>query len=171
MLFVDLVGSTELAAAMGDGPWARLLEEYQAVVRRGLAAAGGQEMDTAGDGFFAVFEDPAEAVSFGCSLGKLAAPLGLRVRVGIHTGTCWVVAGEKCTGLDVNIGARIVDAAAPDEVLVSPEVRKRLADDRRFRFQDHGCFELKGAPGRWSLSAVQANGGGSSNDSHQGRRN
>ena len=165
VLFVDVVGSTELAATIGDGQWAQLLEEYQAVVRRELAAAGGQEMDTAGDGLFAIFADPGDAVSFGCSLRGVVEPLGLRLRVGVHTGTCWVV-GDKCTGLDVSIGARVVDVAAPDEVLVSGPVRKRLSSDGRFAFHERGRFELKGAPGRWSLSAVESRGGGF-DDNHQ----
>jgi class 3 adenylate cyclase len=98
VVFVDIVGSTELAAALGDEEWAVLLEQYQAVVRVALTNAGGEEMDMAGDGVFAVFADPASAVAFGCFTGRIVEPLGLRVRVGVHTGTCWV-AGEKCSGL------------------------------------------------------------------------
>ena len=97
VVFVDVVGSTGLAARMGDEQWAWLLEEYQALVRRELAAWGGEEMDTAGDGLFAVFADPAAALGFGCSVRQAVRRLGLQVRVGAHTGTCWV-ADEKCTG-------------------------------------------------------------------------
>jgi class 3 adenylate cyclase len=154
--FVDIVGSTELAAALGDERWAELLERYQAVVRVALANTGGEEMDTAGDGVFAVFADPAAALVFGCSIGRIVEPLGLRVRVGVHTGTCWV-AGEKCSGLTVSIGARIVAHAEPDDVLVSAAVRERLRDDLRFDFREHGQTELKGVPGRWTLYSVLAN--------------
>jgi class 3 adenylate cyclase len=156
VVFVDIVGSTELAAALGDERWAELLEQYQAVVRVALANTGGEEMDTAGDGVFAVFTDPGTAAVFGCSIGRIIEPLGLRVRVGVHTGTCWV-AGEKCSGLTVSIGARIVAAAEPDEVCVSAAVRERLAGDARFDFVERGEAELKGVPGRWTLYSVLAN--------------
>ena len=156
VVFVDIVESTELAAALGDGPWAELLEAYQAAVRAALIDTGGEEMDTAGDGVFAVFADPAAALIFGCSAGDVVEPLGLRVRVGAHIGTCWV-AGEKCSGLTVSIGARVVAQAGPDEVLVSAAVREELEDDPRFDFRKRREVELKGVPGRWTLYSVVAN--------------
>lgn len=157
VLFVDLVGSTDLAARMGDERWAWLLEEYQALVRRRLAAWGGEEMDTAGDGLFAVFVDPAAALGFACSVCRAVGRLGLEVRVGAHTGTCWVAA-EKCTGLDVSIGARVSAVAAPGEVLVSASLRERLSGQSRFAFHDRGEFELKGVPGPRRLYAVEVKG-------------
>jgi class 3 adenylate cyclase len=156
VVFVDIVGSTELAATLGDQRWAELLEQYQRIVRRTLVNAGGDEMDTAGDGLFAVFTDRAKAVIFGCSIGRIVEPLGLRVRVGVHTGTCWV-AGEKCSGLTVSIGARITAEAEPDDVLVSAAVEERLATDARFDFRELGETELKGVPSRWLLHSVKAN--------------
>ena len=81
VVFVDVVGSTGLAARMGDEQWAWLLEEYQALVRRELAAWGGEEMDTAGDGLFAVFADPAAALGFGSSVRQAVRRLGLPVRL------------------------------------------------------------------------------------------
>lgn len=156
VVFADLVGSTELVAAIGDERWAELLEHYYTVVRRDLAAAGGAEMDTAGDGVFAVFGDPAAALVFGCDVMDDLHRLGLQLRVGVHTGSCWWV-GPKCAGLDVSIGARIAAAAAPDELLVSEAVRRRLAGDGRFAFHPRGEPELKGVPGHWPLySATRA---------------
>src|SRR6059058_2677776 len=62
MLFTDIVGSTERAVALGDRRWARLLATHHALVRAQLARFGGREVDTAGDGFFAAFDAPAQAV-------------------------------------------------------------------------------------------------------------
>jgi class 3 adenylate cyclase len=157
--FVDIVGSTPIAAELGDERWAALLERFQALVRRELARAGGQEMDTAGDGFFVIFTDPAAALSFGCAVGGAVEPLDLRVRVGIHAGTCWI-AGAKCSGLTVSIGARIAALAEPGGVLVSSAVREPLAGDARFLFHERGEAELKGVPERWLLySAATAEPG------------
>jgi hypothetical protein len=62
ILFTDIVGSTELAARLGDTAWRELLERHHAIVRRELARFRGRELDTAGDGFFASFDGPARAV-------------------------------------------------------------------------------------------------------------
>ena len=169
VVFVDIVGSTELAASIGDERWAILLERYRRTFRRELAAAEGEEMDAAGDGLFAVFADAAAAVAFGCSVGRVVQPLGLRLRVGIHAGTCWI-ADDKCAGLDVNVGARIAGAAAPGEVLVSAPVQSRLAEDSRFVFRQRGEAELRGVPGHWSLYAAEIERR-SFHDHDQGRGN
>jgi pimeloyl-ACP methyl ester carboxylesterase len=57
VLFTDLVGSTERAGALGDRAWAELLEHHYDLVRGELARFGGEEIDTAGDGFLALFDD------------------------------------------------------------------------------------------------------------------
>ena len=62
VLFTDIVGSTEHATRLGDRRWRDLLEAHHAVVRRNLERFGGVEVDTAGDGFFAVFDGPARAI-------------------------------------------------------------------------------------------------------------
>ena len=53
VLFTDIVGSTERAAELGDRAWRDLLRDHHAVVRRELGRFRGDELDTAGDGFFA----------------------------------------------------------------------------------------------------------------------
>jgi pimeloyl-ACP methyl ester carboxylesterase len=58
LLFTDIVGSTERAADLGDRDWRDLLAQRNALVRRELARFGGEERDTAGDGFFATFDGP-----------------------------------------------------------------------------------------------------------------
>jgi class 3 adenylate cyclase len=154
VLFTDLVGSTQLAAELGDRGWREVLEAHHAAVRRELSRFGGVELDTAGDGFFASFDGPARAI--GCARAVVAAMpgLGLEIRVGIHTGECERV-GEKLAGLAVNVGARIAAAAAAGEVLVSGTVRDLVAGSG-FAFDDLGEHELKGVPGSWRLLRVVA---------------
>lgn len=151
-LFTDIVGSTEKAVALGDAAWAELLERHHALVRAEIARFGGEEMDTSGDGFFAIFEEPVPAVAAGLGIVEAVRPLGLRVRVGVHTGDCRVADG-KCTGLAIHIGARLVALAAPDEVLVSEAVCTGARP--AYRFSDRGVHELKGVPGSWRLFAVE----------------
>ena len=86
ILFTDIVGSTDMARSLGDAAWSRLVEQHHSAVRRELDRHTGEEIDTAGDGFFAVFDGPARAIR--CALGIQAAVsgLGLGVRAGLHTG-------------------------------------------------------------------------------------
>ncbi len=58
VLFTDIVGSSERAAELGDRAWKALVERHHAKVRALLARYRGQEVDTAGDGFFATFDGP-----------------------------------------------------------------------------------------------------------------
>jgi len=150
-LFTDIVGSTELAVALGDSDWADLLERHHAAVRVQLARFDGQEMDTSGDGFFAIFPGAASAIEAAFAIAEALRPLGLTIRVGIHTGDCRVADG-KCTGLAIHIGARIVALAAPGEILVSEAVRKAAGPG--LHVVERGVHVLKGIPGEWPLYAI-----------------
>ncbi|MGZ4332958.1 MAG: methyltransferase [Gaiellaceae bacterium] len=150
-LFTDIVGSTERAVALGDAAWAELLERHHAAVRAEIARFGGDEMDTSGEGFFAIFPEPIEAVGAALAVVEAVRELGLTLRVGVHAGDCHVADG-KCTGLAIHIGARITALAAPGEVLVSEPVRDQAAS--RYRFTARGLHELKGVPGTWRLFAA-----------------
>jgi class 3 adenylate cyclase len=152
VLFTDIVGSSEKTAELGDSAWRQLLEEHHATVRRLLARYRGTEVDTAGDGFFATFDGPARAIRCAQAIPEAVARLGLKVRVGLHTGECETIAG-KVGGIAVNIGARIGSIAAPSDVLASRTVRDLVAGSG-FTFEDAGKHELKGVPDRWRLYRV-----------------
>jgi class 3 adenylate cyclase len=154
VLFTDLVGSTKVAAELGDSRWRGLLQKHHALVRRELSRFGGVEIDTAGDGFFASFDGPARAIACARAIVDGVPALGLSVRAGIHTGECERV-GEKLAGLAVSIGARVSSAAGPGEVVVSGTVRDLVAGSG-FSFEDLGERELKGVPGSWRLLRVAA---------------
>ncbi len=95
ILFTDIVRSTELAASLGDHAWQELLLRHNAVVRAALERFGGHEIDTAGDGFLATFDEgPASAVSCACDALRGLADAGIAVRAGIHTGVCEVLYGR-----------------------------------------------------------------------------
>jgi Serine aminopeptidase, S33/Adenylate and Guanylate cyclase catalytic domain len=85
VLFTDIVGSTELAADLGDRRWRDLLEDHNAVVRRELGRFRGRELNTAGDGFLVTFDGPARAVACAVSIRDAARALGLQIRFGLHT--------------------------------------------------------------------------------------
>jgi class 3 adenylate cyclase len=152
VLFTDIVGSTERAAALGDRKWRDLLEGYYALARRELARFRGREVDTAGDGFFASFDGPARGIRCGAAIAAGVRPLGIEVRAGLHTGECEVI-GEKVGGIAVRIGARVAGLAKPGEVLVSNTVKDLVAGSG-IGFEERGAHVLKGVPGEWRLFAV-----------------
>jgi class 3 adenylate cyclase/pimeloyl-ACP methyl ester carboxylesterase len=152
VLFTDLVGSTERAAQLGDRAWRDVLTRHHDDVRRELARFRGEEVDTAGDGFFCRFEGPARAMACAQAIVESAHALDLRVRAGIHTGECERV-GEKIAGIAVVTGSRISSLAGPGEILVSSTVKDLVAGSG-FSFDERGEHELKGVPGRWRLYAV-----------------
>ena len=151
VLFTDLVGSTERAVELGPR-WRELLRAHNTAVRRQLARFSGEEIKTAGDGFFASgFDGPARAIRCACAIRDAVTELGLGIRVGVHTGECDVVDG-KLEGLAVTIGARVAAQAEAGEVLVSGTVRDLVAGSG-IDFESRGERELKGL-GAWPLHAV-----------------
>jgi class 3 adenylate cyclase/pimeloyl-ACP methyl ester carboxylesterase len=152
VLFTDLVGSTERAAALGDRAWRDLLSRHHADVRRELARYRGAEVDTAGDGFFCRFDGPARAIACAQNIIDAAGDLDLELRAGIHTGECERM-GDKLAGIAVVTGARISSLAASGEVLVSSTVKDLVAGSG-FAFAERGEHELKGVPGTWRIYAV-----------------
>jgi pimeloyl-ACP methyl ester carboxylesterase len=152
VMLADIVGSTALAAELGDRAWRDRLQGYYALVRQALERFRGRELDTAGDGLLAAFDGPARAVRCACSVVREVRRLNLEVRVGLHTGECEII-GEKLSGIAVHTGARVAALAATGEVLVSGTVKDLVAGSG-IAFDDRGVQTLKGVPGEWRLYAV-----------------
>jgi class 3 adenylate cyclase len=152
LLFTDIVDSTTRAAEMGDQRWRDLLDQHHELVRAQLERFGGREVATTGDGFFATFASPTQAVRCALSSAHAVRALGLEIRAGVHTGEV-EVRGADLGGLAVHIGARVAAAAQPGEVLVSSTVKDLLAGSSLI-FEDRGEHELKGVPGSWRLFAA-----------------
>ena len=154
VLFVDIVEATPLALSLGDRAWAELLERYHELVRGALARHRGWLMDTAGDGFFAIFDETADAIRCALDVGESVSELGIKLRSGVHLGHCWR-ADQKCAGADVHIGARLASAADPGEILISEEAAEQ-ARQAGVALTDRGVRSLKGVPGGRQVFAVSA---------------
>jgi YVTN family beta-propeller protein len=147
-----MVASTETATRLGDKRWRELLATYRQIVRRALRHAGGREVDNAGDGFLAVFEQPALALTCASTLTDDLHAAGIDVRTGMHMGEVETV-GEKLGGIAVHIGARVAAMAGPGQVLVSSTIRD-VASGSEFGFADEGVHALKGVTGEWRIFRV-----------------
>src|SRR5689334_19018860 len=88
VLFTDIVGSTLRVARLGDRRWRRILEAHDQSVRSHVAGHGGRVLKSLGDGYLATFDRPASAIMCGHAIREDASWLGLRMKVGVHTGEC-----------------------------------------------------------------------------------
>jgi pimeloyl-ACP methyl ester carboxylesterase len=158
VLFTDIVGSSEKAAALGDQRWRDLLGSHHATIRRNLARFRGHEVKTTGDGFLATFDGPARGVRCASAIAEEIQPLGIEVRAGLHTGECEMI-GDDVGGIAVHIGARVAALAGASEVLVSGTVKDLVAGSG-LRFADRGTKALKGIPGEWRIFAAERRGEG-----------
>jgi class 3 adenylate cyclase len=152
IVFTDIVGSTQRAAALGDDRWHALLDNHDNIVRHELERFRGIEVNTVGDGFVAIFTSPSVSIDCAEAIIEAVRPLGIEVRVGIHAGEV-EVRGDDIAGMAVHIGARVSALAGPSEVLVSSTVRDIVTGSRR-KFTEGGEYELKGVPGKWRVCAL-----------------
>jgi class 3 adenylate cyclase len=153
VLFTDIVGSTEKAAALGDQRWRDLLDSHHAIIRRNLARFRGHEVKLTGDGFLATFDGPARGVRCACAIAEEIRSLGIEVRAGLHTGECETI-GDDVGGIAVHIGARVAALAGANEVSVSGTVKDLVAGSG-LRFGDRGFHALKGIPGEWRIFVAE----------------
>ncbi len=144
ILVLDLVGSTELAAEVGDAAWRDLLARHYSRIRELLITHEGTEVDTAGDGLLATFQTPVQAVRFAQAAIDADAALGLRTRVGVHAGEVERDQGV-IRGIAVVVAARIGALAGAGEIFVSSTVRDLVAGSG-LGFEDRGVRSLKGVP-------------------------
>ena len=154
ILFCDIVESTQRLAELGDQRWKQLLAGFYALADDKLRHFRGRLLDRAGDGLFASFDGPARAVRCGAALADAVQALGVRLRVGVHTGECELL-GDKLSGIAVHVGARIAALADPGQVLVSSTVRS-LVVGSGLRFDDCGRHALRGVQGDWHVYAAMA---------------
>jgi predicted ATPase/class 3 adenylate cyclase len=123
-LFTDIEGSTALLGRLGEGLYAQLLADHQALIRSGLAAHDGTEVDTQGDGFFALFSSPracvAAVIQMQQAMAAHAWPDGeqVRVRMGVYTGEAAATAAGL-VGLDVHRAARVAAVGYGGQILLS----------------------------------------------------
>src|ERR687887_459159 len=134
-MFTDIEGSTRLVQQLGTDRWSVLLERHRALIREAIRRHGGIEVGTEGDGFFAAFPVPSEAVAAAADAQRALATEPwpdegrIRVRMGLHTGTGRLDADGTYVGADVHRAARIAAAGHGEQVVISDATRILSAND------------------------------------------
>jgi class 3 adenylate cyclase len=154
LLFADIVNSTSAATEMGDQRWKELLDQLDRRATTEIEWHGGRLVKQLGDGYLAMFDRPAQAVRCAARICREARSMQVQFRCGLHTGEV-EIRGEDIGGIAVHIAARVMDAAAPDEILVSGALPPLIAGSG-IQFEDKGPHDLKGVDGTWNLHAVTA---------------
>jgi adenylate cyclase len=148
ILFTDLVGFSSWALEAGDRSAVRLLREVGEAIEPPVLARQGEVVKRLGDGLMAAFWDAPDAVEAAFEAAERTAPIevdGYRplLRTGIHLGRPRKLGGDYF-GVDVNVAARLAEAAKPGEILVSDRALEKLppgaAEAKKRR------FSAKGAP-------------------------
>ncbi len=153
MLFTDIVGSTALAASIGDEEWDRKIGEHNELLRRLVVSNGGEECKHTGDGFFFVFEDTPDAVRFALAAVTAVEPLGLELCAGAHVGDVTRMDESDLSGVAVHLARRLCERAEGGQVLVSEDVRN-LCEGSGLVFEGRGRATFKGFQDRWQTYEV-----------------
>lgn len=157
ILFTDLVDFSNWSLRAGDTMAVELLRDVGAAIEPPVTAHDGVVVKRLGDGLMAAFDDPGGAVAAALEARDAIAEVeadGYRpqLRAGIHIGHPRRIGGDYL-GTDVNIAARVAEAASGGEVLISDSVRERL-DEEAVKLKRRR-FKAKGAPSGLSVYAVE----------------
>jgi TolB-like protein/pimeloyl-ACP methyl ester carboxylesterase/Tfp pilus assembly protein PilF/predicted Ser/Thr protein kinase len=142
VLSTNIVGPAAQAATPGPNQWRAILARFR-----------GREIETTEESLLATFDGPARAIRAACAVGEAAQQLGLKCKIGLHTGECDVI-GDRLGGVAVEISRQVAAQAAPGEVLVSSTVKDLVAGSG-IGFADRGVRLLTAGAGEWHLFAVE----------------
>ena len=130
ILFTDLVGFSSWTLKAGDEAALELVREVGTCVEKVVTDGGGRIVKRLGDGLMATFLAPRPAVDAALDAQAAVSEIEIdghapRMRAGIHWGSPRRLGGDYL-GVDVNVAARVSDAAKADQVLVSDALLARI---------------------------------------------
>jgi len=155
-MFTDIVGSTNLAEALGDEAWERVLRWHDDTLRREVVSGGGEIVNSTGDGFFAAF-DTADA-GIACAIAIQRALLDHRdrtgfapaVRIGLHTADA-TRRGADYSGKGVHVAARVAALAVGGEIIATAQT---LTDAGHASAADLRAVAVKGVTEHVRVAAL-----------------
>jgi adenylate cyclase len=158
ILFTDLVGFSDWALEAGDEAALDLLRQVGDVEQRAISDHKGAVVKRLGDGAMAVFSQAEDAVRAALQAQDELGGVKVKghrpkMRAGVHQGQPRKVRGDFL-GVDVNIAARVGDAAKANQVLVSETVRDNI-DSSSFRFGPRRELTAPGAPEDLTVCTVR----------------
>ena len=132
-MFTDIVGSTNLAEALGDLAWERLLRWHDDTLRGLVAKGDGEVVNSTGDGFFVAFNSARPGIDCAVSIQRALAEhrqatgFAISVRIGLHAAEA-NRRGDDYSGIGVHVAARVAALARGGEILISEETLAGAGD-------------------------------------------
>jgi YVTN family beta-propeller protein len=156
VMFTDVEASTDITTRLGDDAAAALLATNNRIVLDQVAAFGGRDVRSTGDGFLVIFDSARGAVS--CALAIQRELTGqehpVRVRIGLNAGEV-LGGGDELFGAAINLAARVMDRANGGEILVTDTLRGLVGTMAGASFRDRGRVALKGFAERQRLYEIR----------------
>ena len=155
-MFTDIVGSTNLAEALGDQAWERLLRWHDDVLRALVARGGGEIVNSTGDGFFAAFDSARAGATCAISIQRAlrdhreSTGFALSVRIGLHTAEA-NQRGSDYSGMGVHLAARVAALALGGEILATADT---ILEGGEVATSDPRLAPVKGVTAPVSLAAI-----------------
>lgn len=148
VLFTDLVDSTGLFGGLEPHAAGDLRQKYFSLLSGAVAAHGGEQVKSLGDGIMAVFDSAAEGLACAVDIqrgitrhNRRPGRPRLLVRVGLSMGDA-IRESDDYFGFPVVLASRLCAAAESGQILLPEAVRLLAAADHRFR--SVGELNLKG---------------------------
>lgn len=142
LVMSDIVDSTLIATRLGDAAWKQVLAEHNRLIRTEFDRFRGQEVNTTGDGFLAMFGSAAGALRSALAMRDGIRGLGMELRIGVHTGEVDVLPND-IGGVAVHAASRIMALGRASEIIVS-SVTRGLVEGSGLRFEERGRHQVKG---------------------------
>lgn len=159
VLFVNVSGSAELYAAVGDRAALQAVERCLQLAAQAVVAGGGRVLKRYGHGLTAVFGGPdaAAIAAAETQAGVEEAPaLGgvqLGLRIGFHHGPV-VQQGSDVFGDNVNLAARLAGLAKKGEIITSVATAGLLHPTFRSRVRNLYPIQVKGKSDEVALAEL-----------------
>ncbi len=161
ILFSDIEGFTQMTERLGDLRAQQVLRGHNDIMRQQVAAFGGFEVKSLGDGFMLAFSSARRALQCAIAVQRALAahsPVHLdepvHVGIGLHTGEM-VREMKDYFGKGVILASRIADQAQGGEILVSSLVKELTESAGDIRFGEVREVELKGLSGACRVYPVE----------------
>jgi class 3 adenylate cyclase len=155
-MFTDIVKSTNLVEVIGDDAWSELVGWHDRAMRDLFAKHRARDVETRGDGFFAIFDTMGDAAACAIAIQRALSDhrkqhgFAPRVRIGLHAAISHRVE-EGYHGVGVHIAARIAALADGDQILASMSSLGALGD---IEISDRQLVTLKGIQDRVEVATI-----------------
>lgn len=139
-------------AGLPDDLRAEIVDRLHAHIKKEIELFHGRMIEMTSNKVIATFDGPSRAIRCACVINEVVHRLGMRIKVGLHTGECDV--GDELRAIAVNICARLALRASNEEVLVSRTVKDLVAGSG-FAFEERGVHSFDEVQEEWELFAIR----------------